>query len=100
MIWYRSWCFVGVLLCASIAVPAHAQLASRPQLSSNQAVGAALRHGELRGVVQDETGQPIAGAVVSAVGSTSDFAVAASDVRSPFRTWAAGPYLARAHLEQ
>ncbi len=100
MIWYRSWCFVGVLVCASIAVPAQAQLTPRPQLSSSQAVGPALRHGELRGVVQDEQGQPVAGAVVSAVGSTSVFAVSGPDGRFAFRNLPAGPYLVRAHLQQ
>src|SRR5688572_30398533 len=100
MIRYRSWCCVGVLLCAATASSAHAQLAPRPQLSSSQAVGSALRHGELRGVVQDEQGQPIAGAVVSAVGSTSVFAVSGPDGRFTFRNLPAGPYLVRAHLQQ
>lgn len=100
MIRYRSWCCVGVLLCAGIASSAHAQLAPRPQVSSSQAVGSAVRHGELRGVVQDEQGQPIAGAVVSAVGSTSVFAVSGADGQFTFRSLPAGPYLVRAHLEQ
>src|SRR4029453_919498 len=100
MIRYRPWCYVGVLLCAAIAVPAQAQLTPRPQLSSSQAVGPALRHGELRGVVQDEQGQPVAGAVVSAVGSTSVFAVSGPDGRFAFRNLPAGPYLVRAHLQQ
>jgi carboxypeptidase family protein/TonB-dependent receptor-like protein len=100
MIRYRSWCRVGVLLCAATAAPAQAQLTPRPQLSSSQAVGPALRHGELRGVVQDEQGQPIAGAVVSAVGSTSVFAVSGPDGRFTFRNLPAGPYLVRAHLQQ
>jgi hypothetical protein len=100
MIRYRSWCYVGVLLCAAIASPAQAQLTPRPQLSSSQAVGPALRHGELRGLVQDEQGQPIAGAVVSAVGSTSVFAVSGADGSFTFRNLPAGPYLVRAHLQQ
>jgi hypothetical protein len=100
MIRYRSWCYVGVLLCAAIASPAQAQLTPRPQLSSSQAVGPALRHGELRGIVQDEQGQPIAGAVVSAVGSTSVFAVSGADGSFAFRNLPAGPYLVRAHLQQ
>jgi hypothetical protein len=101
MIRNRSWCCVGVLLCAATASPAHAQLVTpRPQLSSNQAVGSILRHGELRGIVQDEQGQPIAGAVVSAVGSTSVFAVSGPDGRFTFRNLPAGPYLVRAHLQQ
>jgi hypothetical protein len=94
------------LVCAATASSAHAQLAPRPevaprpQVSSSPAVGATLRHGELRGVVQDEQGQPIAGAVVSAVGSTSVFAVSGPDGRFTFRNLPAGPYLVRAHLQQ
>jgi hypothetical protein len=97
---------VGVLLCAALALgaatasPAHAQLAPRPQLASSQAVGSAVRQGELRGVVHDEQGQPIAGAVVSAVGSTSMFAVSGPDGHFTFRSLPAGPYLIRAHLQE
>src|SRR5688572_168983 len=100
MIRYRSWCCVGVLLCAATASSAHAQFAPRPQVSSSQAVGSAVRQGELRGIVQDEQGQPIAGAVVSAVGSTSVFAVSGPDGHFAFRNLPAGPYLVRAHLQQ
>jgi hypothetical protein len=96
----RSWCWVGLLLCAATVSPVHAQLVPRPQLSSSQAVGSALRQGDLRGIVQDEQGQPIAGAVVSAVGSTSVFAVSGADGRFMFRNLPAGPYLVRAHLQQ
>ena len=100
MIRNRSWCCVGVLLCAAIAPSAHAQLAPRPQASSSPAIGSTLRQGELRGIVQDEDGQPVAGAVVSAVGSTSVFAVSGPDGRFTFRNLPAGPYLVRAHLQQ
>jgi hypothetical protein len=92
---------VGVLLCAAAtASSAHAQLAPRLQVSSSQAVGPGVRQGELRGIVQDEQGQPIAGAVVSAVGSTSVFAVSGPDGQFAFRNLPAGPYLVRAHLQQ
>lgn len=100
MIRYRSWCCVGVLLCAALASTAQAQLAPRTQLSASQAVGFSLRHGELRGVVQDEQGQPIAGAVVSAVGSIAVFAVSGPEGRFTFRNLPAGPYLVRAHVQQ
>jgi hypothetical protein len=100
MIRKRSWCWAAAFVCAATASSAHAQLAPRPQVSSSQAVGSSLRHGELRGIVQDEQGQPIAGAVVSAVGSTSAFAVSGQDGRFTFRNLPAGPYLVRAHLQQ
>ena len=60
---------------------------------------AAARQGELRGLVQDDQGRPIAGRVVSAVGSTSVFAVSGEDGRFTFRSLPAGPYLVRAHLQ-
>jgi hypothetical protein len=101
MIRNRSWCCVGALVwCAAAASPADAQLVPRPQVSSSRAVASAVRHGELRGIVQDEQGQPVAGAVVSAVGSTSVFAVSGPDGRFTFRNLPAGPYLVRAHLQQ
>jgi TonB dependent receptor-like, beta-barrel/Carboxypeptidase regulatory-like domain len=49
--------------------------------------------------VQDDHGLPVAGAVVSAVGSTSVFAVSGEDGRFTFRSLPAGPYLVRAHLQ-
>jgi len=100
MIRNRSWCCVGVLVGVATASTAHAQLVARPQLSSSQAVASAVRQGELRGIVQDEQGLPLAGAVVSAVGSTSVFAVSGADGRFMFRSLPAGPYLVRAHLSQ
>ena len=100
MIRNRSWCCVGVLLCAATASSAHAQLAPKPQASASRAIASASRHGELRGLVQDDEGVPIAGAVVSAVGSTSVFAVSGEDGRFTFRSLPAGPYLVRAHLQK
>ena len=99
MIRKRSWCCIGVLVCAASASSAHAQFPSKPQASAAYAVAAAGRQGELRGLVQDDQGRPIAGAVVSAVGSTSVFAVSGEDGRFTFRSLPAGPYLVRAHLQ-
>ena len=99
MIRKRSWCCIGVLVCAASASSAHAQFPAKPQASAGYAVAAAGRQGELRGLVQDDQGRPIAGAVVSAVGSTSVFAVSGEDGRFTFRSLPAGPYLVRAHLQ-
>ena len=99
MIRNRSWCCVGVLLCAATASSAHAQLAPRAQASASRAIASSSRHGELRGLVQDDEGVPVAGAVVSAVGSTTVFAVSGEDGRFTFRSLPAGPYLVRAHLQ-
>ena len=99
MIRKRSWCCIGVLVCAASASSAHAQFPAKPQASAAYAVAAAGRQGELRGLVQDDQGRTIAGAVVSAVGSTSVFAVSGEDGRFTFRSLPAGPYLVRAHLQ-
>ena len=100
MVRYGSWCCACVLLLCAAAPPAYAQLSPRLHLASGQVVGGTLRQGELRGIVQDELGQPIAGAVVSAVGATSVFAISGTDGRFTFRNLPAGPYLVRAHLQE
>ena len=91
------WCSVGVVACAAVS-PAYAQLARKPQLQPVTQIAAAPQ-GELHGVVEDDKGQPLAGAVVSALGSTTVFAVSGKDGRFAFRTLPAGPYLVRAHLQ-
>lgn len=57
------------------------------------------RRGEILGTVSDDHGRPLAGAVVSAVGTTSAFAVTDASGRYGFRALVPGPYLVRAHLE-
>ena len=59
---------------------------------------ASLAPGSILGVVQDDRGTPVVGAVVSALGTTT--AVAVSDRQGHFelRTLTPGPYLIRAHL--
>ena len=54
--------------------------------------------GSIRGVVQDETGAPVGGASVSALGATT--ASAFTDRYGRFELWplSPGPYLVRAHL--
>ena len=90
----------AVGLCLIVpALPASAQLAARPlpQLVSRQAAAAAST--ELTGTVSDRGGRPLAGAVVSAIGSESAFAVSDRDGRFTFRTLPQGPYVVRAHLQ-
>ena len=99
MIRIGSWCSVGVMVCLA-ASPAHAQLALGPQVQPISQITPAVRHGELHGIVQDERGQPVADAVVSAVGSSSAFAVSGRDGRFTFRSLPPGPYLVRAHLQE
>jgi hypothetical protein len=86
----------AVGLCLTIpALPASAQIA-RPQLVSRTA---AVPAAELSGLVHDRSGRPLAGAVVSAVGSESAFAVSDREGRFTLRTLPPGPYLVRAHLQ-
>ena len=59
---------------------------------------AAVAAGSIEGVVQDETGAPVAGALVSAVGATPKIAVTDRSGRFELRTLSPGPYLVRAHL--
>jgi outer membrane receptor protein involved in Fe transport len=92
----RSWLF-GVMVCAASS-PAFAQLPVRPSLQPLGRV-AIEAPGELHGLIQDDKGKPLAGAVVSAVGPLTTFAVSDRDGRFAFRGLPTGPYLVRAHLQ-
>lgn len=87
----------AVGLCLTIpALPTHAQVARpQPQLVSRTTAPAV----ELTGLVHDRSGKPLVGAVVSAIGSESAFAVSDRDGRFTFRTLPPGPYMLRAHLQ-
>src|SRR5947209_1627589 len=79
-----------VLLCASAVTRAQA-LQAVTQLAS-------LAPGSIQGVVHDEKGAPVAGAMVSALGATNAFATSDRGGRFELRTLSPGPYLVRAHL--
>src|SRR4051794_39019758 len=64
---------------------------------TNQLAG--IAQAELRGVVRDEHNQPLANAVISAIGETSAFAVSDRNGRFALRELPSGPYLVRAHLQ-
>jgi Carboxypeptidase regulatory-like domain/TonB dependent receptor len=59
---------------------------------------AALASGSIGGVVQDERGAPIPGAMVSALGAKTAIAVTDRGGRFELRTLSPGPYLVRAHV--
>lgn len=88
---------VAVVVCvAGFVLPASAQVAAPlPEPVGRMAAA----HGELQGVVTDELGEPLGGAVVSALGATTAFAVTDTAGRFAFRTLPPGPYLVRAHLQ-
>ncbi len=75
-----------------------AQVAPAPSSSTIPQL-VSLTSAELRGVVLDERGQPLSGAVISALGGTSAFAVSDRNGRFTLRELPAGPYLVRAHLQ-
>jgi hypothetical protein len=99
-----SWCFIGAIVCAGAgATPAWAQLTTVPQIAMTPAPSfgqaAARPYVELRGVVTDDLGSPLPGAVVSAQGATSAFAVSDHEGRFVLKGLPPGPYLLRAHLQ-
>jgi hypothetical protein len=91
------WCVLGLVATAT-ASPAFAQLPSRARLQAVPKVSS-VPQGEIRGVVEDDKGQPLAGVVVSALGVTAVFATTDAQGRFAFRNLALGPYLVRAHLQ-
>lgn len=95
---------LGILVTAVVvlATPASAQLALRPEMRSLPKLApttASTAQGELYGTVVDDQGEPLAGAIVSALGSATVFAVTDREGRYVFRNLAPGPYLVRAHLQ-
>ena len=76
------------------------QLPAARAQSSPQAVTrvASLASGSIGGVVQDEKGAPIPGAMVSALGAKTATAVTDRGGRFEIRTLTPGPYLVRAHI--
>lgn len=91
------WCSLGVMVCAASS-PALAQVAPRPGIQPVAQV-ASRSQGELHGLIQDDNGAPLAGAVVSALGTSTVFAVSDRAGRFSFRNLAEGPYLVRVHLQ-
>lgn len=82
-----------VLLCVPVVVRAQ----GAPQIRPITHV-ASMAVGSIQGTVQDEKGAPVAGAMVSALGSSTAFAVTDRIGRFELRTLSPGPYLLRAHL--
>jgi hypothetical protein len=82
-----------VLLCLSASSAAQTAAEIRPVTHL-----ASIAPGSIHGVVQDERGAPVAGAMVSALGATTSFAVSDRAGRFELRTLSPGPYILRAHL--
>jgi hypothetical protein len=91
------WSSVGVMVCA-VASPAFAQWPARAHIQPVSRVSVETR-GDLRGVIEDDRGEPLTGAVVSAVGPLTVFSVSDRDGGFAFRNLPTGAYLVRAHLQ-
>src|SRR5262245_45245505 len=87
-----------MVIVAGVAFPVSAQLSSLPRPATLARMPAGVS-GELQGVVTDDRGHPLVGAVVSALGSSTAFAVPDGAGRFTFRSPTPGPYLLRAHLQ-
>src|SRR4051812_29273213 len=87
---------VGVLLLLCVPAPIAAQVAAVAERGTPAV--ATIGSGTLAGVVQDEKGAPVAGALVSAVGATSSVAITDRGGKFEMRTLSPGPYLVRAHV--
>src|SRR3954469_1535504 len=90
-----AWAVVGglALLCTPAAASAQHTLDIRAVTHI-----ASVAPGSIQGIVQDERGAPVAGAMVSALGATTAFAVSDRIGRFELRTLSPGPYVVRAHL--
>jgi hypothetical protein len=89
----------SLILAAVLCVVAAAAPASAQPRSHAAAQVAAPPQAELHGTVLDDRGKPLAGAVVSALGSTPAFALSDDEGRFVFHDLGYGPYLVRAHLQ-
>src|SRR5262245_46834449 len=87
---------VGVVVLLCLASVATAQTAVEPPRPVSHIASAAP--GAILGSVLDERGAPVSGAMVSALGATSAFAVSDRSGRFELLTLPPGPYLVRAHL--
>jgi hypothetical protein len=86
---------VGGLVLLCLSAPARAQLGPEVRPVAHLASVAA---GWIEGNVQDEKGEPVAGAMISALGATTAFAVSDRSGRFELRSLSPGAYLVRAHL--
>ena len=88
---------VGGLALLCLPAGASAQTAAR-SVTPAVAQIASLAPGAIQGIVLDERGAPVVGAMVSALGATTTFAVTDRGGHFEMRTLSPGPYLVRAHL--
>jgi len=88
---------VGALMLLCLSTVVSVAFAQGPEVRPVTHI-ASVAPGSIQGVVLDERGVPVAGAMVSALGTTTGFAVSDRVGRFEIRTLSPGPYLVRAHL--
>jgi hypothetical protein len=87
---------IGFILCFSALHPNYAEAQGR-KLEPVTRIAAADT-GLIEGRVTDEVGRPLDGAVISALGGTTAFAVSDKSGQFSLRQLPPGPYLVRVHL--
>jgi len=97
MLGRKSVATLAAVAGLSIVTPAAAQTTSASQ-SSLLGRFVVVAPGSIRGVVKDDSGEPIAGATVSALGATTVYATTDKSGRFEWRSLLPGPYVVRAHL--
>ena len=80
------------------STPAPAQGVSAPAFERVTTIASAAT-GHIVGTVMDESGKPLDGVVISALGGTTAFAVTDKAGQYTLRQLPPGPYLLRAHLQ-
>jgi hypothetical protein len=89
---------VGGLMILGMPMASNAQTASERSAEPVTTRIASFPPGSIQGTVLDEKGNPVVGAIVSALGSKTTVAVTDRNGRFELRTMPPGPYLLRAHL--
>lgn len=93
--------FAAVVLLLEAPAVVLAETASQPSLSAGapvNGVAVSAEFGAIQGIVQDERGTPLGGAMVTALGASPAFTVTDPGGRFELQTLTPGPYLLRAHL--
>ena len=93
-----GWCVLGATVCLAGPSPVLGQGLLRSGVRP-VSLRADLGPGEIHGIIQDDQGKPLTGAVVSALGETVAFALSDREGRYTFRSLPPGSYLVRVHLD-
>jgi hypothetical protein len=93
--WMASATVVGLILLGLPAIAGAQRVGSPAQPAARTA---SATPGSIQGVVREDGGSPISGAMISAVGALTAFAITDSNGRFQLQTLAPGGYVLRAHV--